>query len=70
MKKQCKSCKSLDKIVFHHTRYKKYGADRDIGIYLCETCHNFLHKFIKGNDPDLEMFTKNFLKGGKFWKSK
>lgn len=64
---RCKCCLSKDKLVRHHIQYKKYGNDSDEIVILCETCHNFLHRFIKGKDPDLKLFTKNFIKGKKWW---
>lgn len=65
--KKCKCCLSKDKLVRHHIAYKKYGAEEDEVIILCERCHNFLHKFIKGKDKDLKNVTNNFLKAKDWW---
>ena len=64
---KCKCCLSQEKIIKHHISYKKYGAKKDKIIFLCENCHNFLHRFIKGKDKDIELFTMNFIKGKKWW---
>lgn len=65
----CKSCLSKGNLLKHHIKYEKYGADEDKTIILCKDCHNFLHRFVKGNDKDLEFVTNNFLKGKKWWKN-
>ena len=66
---QCKCCLSKEKLVKHHISYKKYGNDFDETIILCENCHNFLHRFVKGKDKDLKEMTTNFLKAKKWWKT-
>lgn len=63
----CKCCLKKNDLVKHHIKYKKYGADKDLLVSLCKDCHNFLHRFIKGKDPDLEMFTRNFIQAKKWW---
>lgn len=65
---KCKACSSKERVIKHHIRYKKYGAREDKTVSLCEDCHNMLHRFIKGSDPDLENFTRQFIKAGRFWK--
>jgi hypothetical protein len=67
---RCKCCSSRDRLVVHHFAYKKYGADMDRTIILCENCHNFLHRFIKGCDKDIEIVTNNFLKAKNWWSKK
>jgi len=65
---RCKAYSLTEKLVRHHIKYEKYGAAQDVTIPLCEDCHNTLHRFIKGNDPDLAYFTRQFINAGKFWK--
>ena len=66
--KKCKACGYSKKLVNHHTHYAGlHGALLDKTIILCERCHNLLHKFVRGKDPDLPTFTDNFVKGRKFW---
>jgi hypothetical protein len=68
MKPYCKVCREHKKrMVRHHVAYKKYGQDERM-IDLCEECHNFLHRFVRGSDEDLEFVTKQFIRAGKFWK--
>lgn len=71
MRKQfCKCCLRRDSLVEHHISYEKYGAKKDKTIVLCKDCHNFLHKFVKGSDKDIEFVTRNFLKAKKWWGKK
>lgn len=64
---QC--CMSTEHLVVHHVSYKNIGNELDQDVYLfCESCHNLLHRFIRGRDPDIKEFTKNFIKGRRFWK--
>lgn len=66
--KKCRICLSEVDLVKHHIAYKKRGAEEDRIITLCKVCHNFLHKFVKGGDEDLEFVTRNFIKAKKFWR--
>jgi len=65
--KKCKVCLSKDNLVKHHIAYKKRGAEEDKIIILCKGCHDFLHRFVKGGDEDLELVTNNFIKAKKWW---
>lgn len=67
--KNCRACGAIKDLVVHHLTYKNAGNElRGEVILLCRFCHSFLHKFVKGSDPDLSEFTKSFIKANpKFW---
>jgi len=62
--KSCRACRNERNLVVHHLRYPKFGdEERDDVTLLCSDCHNMLHYFVKGSDPDLARLTKLFLAG-------
>lgn len=69
--KSCRACGDgrIAKLVAHHVSYKNKGHELpgDV-ILLCQDCHNLLHKFVKGNDPELRKYTHMFVSaGGRLW---
>lgn len=69
--KGCQACGEdmYAALVIHHRHYRTYGYEefKDLAL-LCWHCHNLLHSFCKGSDPDLERITRLFIKTkGMMW---
>lgn len=67
MKRRCFLCHSKENIVVHHKRYDNLGFEKRADLrYLCETCHNKIHKYkledILKSMPVKRVVLRNWLK--------